>query len=74
MVVIPQPGLCGNLSVRSEVEIIDVLREPERALDDGIFMTSTLVRVGPLPVVRIVGTRSQTEVVLRVLGLDRNAA
>lgn len=41
-----------------DVEVIDVFREPLRALEDGIIMTPTLVRLAPGPVVRIVGTLS----------------
>lgn len=56
-----------------EVEIVDVFREPRRALADRIFMTPTLLKLGPLPAGRIVGTLSQTQPVLRALGLfDRS--
>jgi circadian clock protein KaiB len=53
-----------------EIEVVDVFREPRRALADGIFMTPTLVKLAPAPVRRIVGTLSQTETVLVALGLD----
>jgi circadian clock protein KaiB len=59
-----------HLPGRHQIEVVDVFREPNRALTDGIFMTPTLVRVAPLPVRRIVGTLSQTQPVLRMLGLD----
>lgn len=59
---------------RHRIEVVDVFREPKRALADGIFMTPTLVRVAPLPVRSIVGTLSQTQPVLRVLGLEAFAA
>jgi circadian clock protein KaiB len=57
-----------------EIEVVDVFREPRRALADGIFMTPTLVRLAPPPARRIVGTLSQTEAVLIALGLDAVAA
>jgi circadian clock protein KaiB len=57
-----------------EIEIVDVLREPKRALADGIFMTPTLVRLLPAPVKKIVGTLSQMQVVLQALGLGSRAA
>ena len=64
-------ALCrAHLQGRSEIEIVDVLREPGRALDDSVFMTPTLVRLAPAPSVRIVGTLSQTQTVLESLGLD----
>ena len=50
-------------------EIVDVFREPARALADGVFMTPTLITLGPLPGRRIVGTLSQLQVVLQALGL-----
>ena len=57
-----------------EVEIIDVLTEPERAFDDRILMTPTLVRLSPLPVRRIVGTLTPTTTVLHALGVDGTSA
>jgi circadian clock protein KaiB len=53
-----------------EVEVVDVFRQPERALADGIFMTPTLVKLAPSPARTIVGTLSQTQPVLRALGLQ----
>ena len=68
-------ALCRDyLPNQYEIEVVDVLREPKRALADGIFMTPTLVRFAPAPVRRIVGTLSQTRTVLQVLGLESVAA
>jgi KaiB domain. len=53
-----------------EVEIVDVLRDPDRALDDGIFMTPTTVRLTPLPVRTIVGTLNHSGAVLQALGVE----
>ena len=67
-------ALCRtHLADRSEIEIIDVFREPRRALTDGILMTPTLVKLAPFPVRKIVGTLSQTLTVLQSLGLDASA-
>jgi circadian clock protein KaiB len=63
-----------HLLGRYEIEVVDVFREPRRALADGIFMTPTLVKLAPVPVRRIVGTLSHTEAVLNALGLDAIAA
>jgi circadian clock protein KaiB len=52
-----------------EIEIVDVFREPKRALADGIFLTPTLVKLAPSPVRKIVGTLSQTQTVLEALEL-----
>jgi len=52
------------------VDVVDVFREPKRALADGIFMTPTLVKLAPAPApTKIVGTLSQVQPVLHALGL-----
>ena len=63
-----------HLKGRHEIEIIDVFKEPKRALTDGIFMTPTLVRLAPLPALRIVGNLSHTQTVLETLGLGSPTA
>lgn len=59
---------------RHEIEVVDVYKEPKRALADGIFMTPTLLKLTPLPTQRIVGTLKQTQTVLNALGLEDIAA
>jgi len=52
-----------------DVEIIDVLDEPLRALDDGVLVTPTLL--GSIsPSITIVGTLDDHERVKRALGLE----
>jgi circadian clock protein KaiB len=64
-------ALCRDLLPgRHEIEIVDVFLHPERALEDAIFMTPTLVRLAPLPGRRIVGSLSHTQSVLQALGLE----
>jgi circadian clock protein KaiB len=64
-------ALCReHLPDRHEIEVVDVFRQPERALADGIFMTPTLVKLAPSPTRTIVGTLSQIQPVLRALGLQ----
>ena len=64
-------ALCrAHLPDRHEIEVVDVFRQPQRALADGIFMTPTLLKLAPSPVRRIVGSLSQTQPVLQALGLD----
>ena len=59
-----------HLEDRHEIEIVDVLREPRRALDEGIFMTPTLLKLAPSPAPRrIVGTLSQKQPLMLALGL-----
>ena len=68
-------ALCRtHLAERHEIEIVDVFRDPKRALAEGIFMTPTLVKLTPAPVQRIVGTLSRTQRVLEALGLEGAAA
>ena len=68
-------ALCRtHLLDRHEIEIVDVFRDPMRALIDGIFMTPTLVKLAPSPTRRIVGTLSQTVPLLHALELENVAA
>ena len=64
-------ALCKtHLSGLHEIEIVDVFKEPQRAILEGIRMTPTLLRLAPLPIRRIVGTLMDTQRVLETLGLD----
>ena len=64
-------ALCrSHLPDRHEIEVVDVFREPKRALADGIFLTPTLIKLAPSPVRQIVGTLDPIDSVLLVLGLD----
>jgi circadian clock protein KaiB len=49
------------------LEIVDVLTCPERALDDGVFVTPTLVRYQPEPPGRIVGSMDAQNGILATL-------
>ncbi len=64
-------ALCReHLPDQHQIEIVDVFREPKRALKDSIFMTPTLVKLMPSPIRTIVGTLSHTLIVLQTLGLE----
>lgn len=52
-----------------DVELVDILREPLRALSEGVLLTPTLVRLSPLPIVKIVGDLSDRATVFSALGL-----
>jgi circadian clock protein KaiB len=68
-------ALCReHLPDRHSIEIVDVLREPRRALVDRVFMTPALRRMAPLPTQTIVGTLSQTEELITALGLKAAVA
>jgi circadian clock protein KaiB len=63
----------ASLEGRYDIDVVDVFRQPERALADGIFMTPTLVRVTPSPLRKIVGTLSDLDKVIRALNLPAYA-
>lgn len=63
-------ALCrAHLPGRHEIEIVDIAKDPDRALLDGIYMTPSVVKLSPSPVFMIVGTLSRSESVLQALGL-----
>jgi circadian clock protein KaiB len=51
------------------IEIVDVLKEPLRALRDGVLVTPTIVKASPHPEQHIIGNLSEEQEVLRALGL-----
>lgn len=51
------------------IEVVDVFKEPLGTLNDGVFMTPTLVKLEPAPTRRIVGTLSEAGAVVQALGL-----
>jgi circadian clock protein KaiB len=50
-----------------DLEIVDLLEHPRRALDDGVIVTPTLLKLLPLPVKRVIGNLSDTNQVLLAL-------
>lgn len=52
-----------------ELEIIDVLEFPLRALADGVLVTPSLAKVSPSPAAKIVGDLSDLSNVLHALGI-----
>ena len=68
-------GFCQtHLSGQHEIEVVDVLKDPQRALADAVFMTPMLIRLAPSPTRRIVGTLSETQPLMDALGLETVAA
>ena len=61
-------AICAEyFASRHELEIVDLLVEPLRALVDGIVVTPTLIKRLPLPVLRIVGNLNDRHQVLVAL-------
>ena len=52
------------------LEIVDCLRQPMRALQEGVLVTPTLCRLTPAPTRTIVGSLSDSARVLEALGLS----
>lgn len=62
--------ICDRLlPARHQIELIDVLQEPMRALADGVFITPMLVKLTPSPVRKIIGSLSNRLTVLQTLEL-----
>jgi circadian clock protein KaiB len=62
-----------RLAGRYELEVIDVLVDPERAELARILATPTLLRRRPVPDVRIIGDLSLTRSVLAKLGVPQES-
>lgn len=55
-----------------EIEIINVLEQPELARREGIFATPTLIKVAPPPTRRILGDLSDYAALRMALGMDKS--
>jgi len=67
--------LADYSSVTADLEIVDLLQEPERGMREGVLVTPTMIKLSPAPERRLVGNLSDIDSVLSVLGLtdsDRN--
>ncbi len=65
--------LCETfLPGRYDIDEVDVLRYPNRALIEGILITPALIKLAPGGSRMIVGTLSETKAVLAALGLERS--
>jgi circadian clock protein KaiB len=58
----------AHLAGQYQIEVVDLLKNPQLARGDQIFALPTLVRKLPAPVRKIIGNLSDTERVL--VGLD----
>jgi circadian clock protein KaiB len=55
---------------RHTIEVVNVFKEPKRALADGVFLTPTLVKLSPSPAPRrIVGTLSEALPLMQAFGV-----
>ena len=61
-----------HLEDKFQLEIIDVLEYPLRAMADGIRVTPSLAKVSPSPAAKIVGNLSDKRSVLHALGIKES--
>ena len=62
-----------HLAGRHVIEVVDVFKNPKRALADQIYMTPLLLRLAPKPLRRVVGTLDQAQALLAALGVTSAA-
>lgn len=68
-------ALCRkHLVGRYKIQVVDVFKDPNRAMIDGVLMTPTLIKLAPSPVRMVVGTLSQSASLLEALGLKPDGA
>lgn len=61
------------LAEHCQVEIVDILEEPDRLFAEGVLVTPTLVKAAPPPVWKMVGDLNETAKVLLALGVKPKA-
>jgi circadian clock protein KaiB len=57
----------ANFAADYAIETIDLLKNPRRALADGVIVTPTLIKVAPGPIQRVIGNLSDGSQVLLTL-------
>lgn len=65
--------ICREIPDPCEVNVVDVLEQPELAERDGVVATPTLIRTQPEPVRRVIGDLSDLHELAAVLDLPRSA-
>jgi circadian clock protein KaiB len=55
-----------------KLEVVDVLENPRRAMNEGVLVTPSLTKLSPQPVAQVVGNLSDKKQVLIALGLKPN--
>jgi len=61
-------AICAeHFAAEHELEVVDMLKEPRRAMADGVIVTPTLLKLSPRPIQRLVGSLSDSAQVLLAL-------
>lgn len=64
-------AICAEISgLDFELEVIDVLADPARALAEGVLITPALLRVAPNPIRKVFGNLSDRALVVQALGIS----
>jgi len=56
-----------------KLEVVDVLENPRRAMNEGVLVTPSLTKLSPQPVAQVIGNLSDRAQVLLALGLKPHA-
>jgi circadian clock protein KaiB len=56
-----------------ELEVVDLIAEPQRAFGDRVVVTPTLIRLSPLPRAMVIGDLSDREKIVAALAVGRGA-
>ena len=74
LVKVIREGLTSLFEGRYLLEVVDVTKYPQAAIEEGVFFTPTLVRFEPVPKKKIIGNFSNGERVLQTLRLIEEGA
>ena len=66
-------GLTSLYDGRFLLEVIDVTKHPQAAMDEGVFFTPTLLRFEPEPRKKVIGNFSNKDQLLQALRLLEDA-
>lgn len=61
-----------RLHDRYELSVVDVIKDPDRAEEERILTTPTLVKTGPGPVRRVTGDFGDFDTVMLALAINAN--
>ena len=62
--------ICDSLGTKAQMNVIDILEEPEKAEEDKILATPTLLKISPPGSRRIIGDLSDVQKVLQGLDIE----
>jgi circadian clock protein KaiB len=66
--------MCEEHFPDNRIEIVDLFKDPDRAVTDGIVVTPTLIKIAPEPRQMIMGNLSDTKRVLHAVSWSKNGA